>query len=92
MPDQIRAFVKLLREFFRLQADVYALAAILEGAKEHDIIPADWRVTLDTIRASAEYRKTSEQFSSQLDKIEQSADQTDLEFLIRTIPQAPFLH
>jgi hypothetical protein len=85
-PEQIREMGKLIREHFRLQAEIRSLAAILEGAEQVRQPPWGWRQALKQLRLTESYRKISEQYAQQLTHIEQAADENELRRLIDTIP------
>jgi hypothetical protein len=91
-PEQTRAFVKLIREHFRLQADIRMLAAILESAATFNHPPFGWLEALRLGRSTPEYRNISQQYAQQLAHIEQSAEATELDQLIRSIPPTEFLN
>ena len=89
---QIRVFVKLVREHFRLQADVRMLASLLETSLALNQLPHGWLDALRLGRLQPEYRSISEQYASQLAHIEQTLDAKELEKLIGTIPPTQFVN
>lgn len=91
-PESTQAFVKLIREFFRLQADVRTLAAILQAAEQLDQPPIKWLEALRLARLQPDYRSISEQYAPLLAHIEQSAEANELDRLIKSIPPTQFLN
>lgn len=89
-PERVREFVKLIREHFRLQADVKALAAILETAVRLNQPPFEWLEALKLTRKEAAYRSISEQFEPQLAELERSLEENDLARLLKSIPPVQF--
>jgi hypothetical protein len=90
--ESTQAFVKLIREFFRLQAEVRTLAAILQTAEQLDQPPIKWLEALKQARTHPNYRNISEQYAPLLDHIEQSAQANELDRLIKSIPPTQFLN
>jgi len=91
-PKRAHEFVKLIREHFRLQADVRALAAILEMAEKHNRPPYGWLDALKVMRTEPAYRNISEQFAPRLAELEQSLEANELVRLLESIPPAHFLN
>lgn len=91
-PKTTREFVKLIREFFRLQAEVRSLAALLQTAELMDQPPIKWLDALKQMRTLQEYRNISEQYAPLLAHIEQFAEATELDQLIKSIPPTEFLN
>jgi hypothetical protein len=91
-PKIVREFIKLIREHFRLQAEVRMLAAILETAVVKDQPPIGWLEALKQARKTQTYRNISEQYAPLLAQLEQSADANELDRLIGTIPPTDFLN
>jgi hypothetical protein len=89
---RIRVLVKLIREHFRLQADVRLLGALLETALATDQPPHGWQEALRQGRLQPEYRSISEQYAPQLAHVEQTLDMKELEKLIATIPPTRFVN
>jgi len=85
-PKQVREFVPLIREYFRLQAEVRSLAAILEGAVQGHQPPWGWREALKQLRLTDCYRNISEQYALELAHIEQAADEHELRRVLDTLP------
>lgn len=85
-PNQIREFVPLIREYFRLQAEVRSLAAILEGAAQGHQPPWAWREALKQLRLTESYRNISEQYALELARIEQVADERELRRVMEALP------
>jgi hypothetical protein len=90
--DRIRVIVRLIREHFRLQAEVKLLAALLETAVALNQPPNRWPEALRQGRLQREYRSISEQYASQLAHVEQTLDAKELEKLIGTIPPTQFVN
>jgi hypothetical protein len=88
----IREFIKLIREHFRLQAEVQTLAAILETAVHVHEPPNGWLEALKLARETEAYRNISEQYASLVVQLEKSADANDLDRLMDTIPPTDFLN
>jgi len=85
-PKQIREFVPLIREYFRLQAEVRSLAAILEGSAQVRQPAWGWREALKQLRLTESYRNISEQYALELAHIEQVADEHELRRVIEALP------
>jgi hypothetical protein len=91
-PKQIREVVKLIREHFRLQAEVRMLALILENSVTIMRPPVGWQELLQRGRLTPEYRSISEQSAQLLAHVEQAPDETELDELFGTIPPTDFLN
>jgi hypothetical protein len=91
-PEQTREILKLVREHFRLQAEVRTLAAMLEVAERLDQAPFKWLDALKQARETQGYRSISEQFEPQLVAIEHSLEENELAHLLGSIPPAEFLN
>jgi len=91
-PRHTREFVKLIREQFRLQADVRLLAAILQTCAALNQPPLDWQEKLRLGRLTPEYRSVSQQYEPQLVELERSLDATELDRLLDSIPPTEFLN
>ena len=91
-PKQTRQFIKLIREHFRLRAEVITLAAILETAVRLNQPSLGWLKALKLARTEQEYQNTSEQFEPLLAELEQSAEATELDSLLDSIPPTQFLN
>ena len=89
---QTRAFTKVIREHFKLRAEVVTLAAMLEIAEQLNQPPIGWLKALKLARTKQEYRNISEQFEPQLAELERSAGATELDRLLNSIPPAEFLN
>lgn len=85
-PKAIREFINLIREHFRLPAEIRTLAAILETAVHGDQPPIGWLEALKVARETLAYRNISEQHAPLLAQLEESADAIELARLISTIP------
>ena len=85
-PKQVREIVPLIREYFRLQAEVRSLAAILEGAVQGHQPPWAWREALKPLRLTQSYRNISEQYALELAHIEQVADEHELRRVMEALP------
>ena len=83
-PKRIRAIVKLIREDLRLRADIHMLGSILEIAVTLDRPPLGWKEALREGRLQPEYQSISEQYAQLLARIEQAADETELNQLLDT--------
>ena len=81
---------------FRLQAEVRALAAILEPAVTLKQPPYDWLEALKLARKQREYRNVSEQFEPQIAQLEQAPEAKEaagnLDDFLSSIPPAEFLN
>jgi hypothetical protein len=91
-PEQVQEFIKLLREHFRLRADVKASAAILETAVRFNQTPFGWLEALKVTREEPAYRSISEQFAPQLAELEQSLEASELVRFLESIPPTQFLN
>lgn len=91
-PEQTHEFVKLIREHFRLRADINTLAAILETAVRLNRPPFGWLEALKLARTKHEYRNISEQFEPQLAEVERSLEEAELDRLLDSIPPTQFLN
>jgi hypothetical protein len=91
-PEQTREIIKLVREHFRLQAEVRTLAAILEVAERLDQAPFKWLDALKQARQTPGYRTISEQFEPQLAEVERSLEDTELGLMLEKIPPTQFLN
>jgi hypothetical protein len=89
---QSREIVKLIREHFRLQADVRLLASLLEAAERLNQAPHGWLKALRQGRMTPEYRNVSEQLEPQLAQFEQSLDADELNHLIEMLPPTQFVN
>ena len=81
-----------MRANFRLQADVRALAMILEAAVDLNQPPLGWLDALRLARLQPEYRSISEQLAPQFAALEQSLDLSELGGLLDSIPPTDFLN
>jgi hypothetical protein len=67
--------IELIRDYCRLEAEVKALASILECVESRGGLPkGGWRATLEKMRRTPEYRSVSEQYEPLLLRAERSAD------------------
>jgi hypothetical protein len=89
---QTREFVKLIREHFRLQAEVRTLAALLETAVQLNQPPFGWLDALKLARKQPDYRSISEQFEPQLAEVERSLEESELGRVLEKIPPIQFLN
>jgi hypothetical protein len=90
-PEEVKKFAGLLRDYCRLQAEVRALAAILETAVTLNVPPVGWLDRLMEMRQTLEYRSIAEQYEPQIRQGEQAADDALLNNVVRTIPRVGFL-
>lgn len=90
--NRVRVVVKLIREHFRLQAEIKLLAAVIETAVALNQPPLGWEEALRKGRLQPEYRSISQQYASQLAHVEQTLDAKELERLIGTIPPTQFVN
>jgi hypothetical protein len=88
----IREIIKLIRAYFRLQAEARFLAAMLQTAELMDQPPIKWLEALKQARNLPDYRKISEQHSEQLSELEESADANELSHFLESIPPTEFLN
>jgi hypothetical protein len=87
---QTHTLIKLVREHFKLQADVQTLAAMLETSVNLGRPPVGWLKALKLARQEPNYRNISEQFETQLVELERSLDESELARLVDSIPQTDF--
>jgi len=95
-PEEGRKLLKLMREHFCLQAEVYALAAILETAVTLDEAPYGWLDALKQARQQDAYRSIAEQFEPQFVQIERALGAKEAEGkladLLGSLPPTQFLN
>ena len=91
-PKTTREFVKLIREHFRLEAEVKTLAAILETAVFLNQPPIGWLNALKVARLQQDYRNISEQFGPQLVQLDAAVDWNELIRVLGNIPPSQFLN
>ena|ERR1700676_4722426 len=88
-----KEFTKLLRDYFRLQADAMALELIIRtSVATKDPVPELWLEALKHIRTTQEYRNISEQFGPQLVQLDAAVDWNELIRVLGTIPPSQFLN
>lgn len=91
-PEQSRKLIELLRDYVRLQAEIRALASILETAVVINEVPVGWLDLLKKARQEEAYRSIAEQYKPLFARVDAAADATEVEQLLRTIPSARILN
>src|SRR5713226_9355864 len=86
-PEQLdkftKEFTKLLREYFRLQAEVKTLAGIIQTFVHlNEPPPMNWLELLKLARETQDYRNISEQYTQVLARLESVADASELARLL----------
>lgn len=84
--EQKRILVVLLRDYARQTADKRAMTAMLQEAQDSQEPIQNWVRNLEVLRRTPEYRAVYAEFSALLDQIEATADQDEIEELMRQFP------
>jgi len=94
LPPQFgREFIKTLREHFRLQAEVKALASIIETfVYQNTPPPKNWIELLKMARKTEAYQKISEQYAQDLSRLEGVLEANELARFLETIPPTQLLN
>jgi len=85
-----KSFVTVARDYWRLQADISALAAILETARTLQQPPKQWKELFLRARETPGYREIAEKFEPQLAKLEKAAEENEVIEILRQFPQSKF--
>lgn len=91
-PDAVREFIKLMRAYLHLQADMRYLAAMLKTCEDFNQVPYGWLDALKQARTTPEYRSISEQVEPLLAALEESLAESELARLIESIPTADWIN
>jgi hypothetical protein len=86
-----RAFVNVLRELSRLQADNRSLASILQYVETQGHLPVEgWLATLKAMRETPQYKTISEEHEEMFRRVEEFADIRELQELLAKLPPTKY--
>lgn len=88
--EQKRSIIKLLREYVKLEADNFALKAILISEQKNRRPTSDWETDLRCLQDSPDYKRTIEANEPLIARIEKAMNENDLiELLAQNPPKGP---
>ena len=91
-PESLKVFTDLVKEHFRLRAEITALKAILVACEQTNEAPVDWQKTLEVARAQAGYQNILQECDPLFAQLQDAADLNDLSRLIESIPPTNFVN
>lgn len=91
-PESLKVFTDLIREHFRLKAEIVALTAILTACELANEAPLGWQKALRTARTQPGYQNTLRECEPSFAQLQDAADQNDLDRLIKSIPLTNFVN
>ena len=89
-PEITKSFVTVARDYWRLKADINALAAILETARTLQQPPEQWKELFRQAQQTPQYREIAEKFEPQLSKLEKAAEENEVIEILRQFPPSKF--
>lgn len=91
-PESLKVFTDLIKEHFRLRAEITALIAILIGCERANEVPVGWRKVLDLARTQTGYQNILQECDSLFAQLQDAAELNDLCSLIKSIPTTNFVN
>ncbi len=91
-PESLKVFTDLIKEHFRLKAELTALIAILTACEQTSEAPVGWRKALKLARTQPGYRNICQECDSLFAQLQDAAELNDLCSLIKSIPPTNFVN
>jgi len=83
---------RLIREHLRITRELAAARAVLQFAEQQGISPIGWEEQLQALKATPQYNAIGEELEPVIVRLEQEAEETDLNELLEKLPKGSPTH